>query len=143
MSDVEHPANLGERVSRIEATVTGMDRYAHEKWHDLNNTLTPLVQLPERMAREMAKMQGAVEGQISGVSRDLERAISTAIEKALAPVNATLASLEGRVAQLEMKDSQQTGAKNVINYFLKSPLVGWLTAGALALAALVARSKHL
>src|SRR5687767_9941975 len=128
---------LGERISGLEAKVDGMDRYAHEKWHDLNNTLQPLALLPEKMTRDIAKMQGSFQGQINSVSKDIERTITSAIENAIMPINKAVTDLDSRVSALEKQHEQETGAKNLLSWFLQSPLVGWLVAAGLFFVALL------
>jgi hypothetical protein len=125
------PDPLGERLSSLEATVAGMDKYAHEKWHDLNNTLTPLTGLPLQLTREIARMQGTFDGRMAAITREMERSITAAVEKAIEPISSDLSELRSRVDALESVKQQEAGAKGVIVAIVKSPLIGWLVGAAI------------
>ena len=128
---------LGERISGVEATLETLDKYQHERWHELNNRLQPLFGLPEQLAREVGRMQGSFEGRIGAVTKELERSITAAVEKAMEPVSTDIADLKSRVGALETVKEQEAGAKGVIAAVLKSPAVAWLFAAAVALWALI------
>lgn len=126
----ERSSNVGQRISSLEATVAGMDKYAHEKWHDLNNTLQPLVLLPERITRDIAKLQGSFDGRINAVTKEIERTITVAVENALNPVINDVENLKSRVDALETVRKEHTGMAKAANWLLQSPLIGWLAAAA-------------
>lgn len=128
---------LGERISGLEATVTAFRQYETDKWHKLDNDLTPLVQLPERMTRDIGKLQGTVEGRINSVEKSLERTITVAIEKALIPVIAEVTDLGTRIGVLEKQRNILTGAKLLFVF-----LVQTLIAAIAAVAAVFALGKH-
>lgn len=126
---------LGERLSGLEAQVAGFEKYEHQRWHDLNNTLQPLTGLPLQLTREIAKMQGTFDGRIAAITREIERSITAAVEKAIEPLNARIATLEAKVEALETSKQQETGAKNLIILFMRSPVVSGFIAALLASAA--------
>lgn len=134
---------LGERLSGLEAKVEGMDRYAHDKWHDLNNTLQPLVNLPLQLTRDIAKMQGTFDGRIATISKEIERSITAAVEKAIEPVNADIAVLKTDVETLKAAKLQEDGARSVIATILKSPALGWLVGAAITGWAIVTGKVHI
>lgn len=115
-------------MSGLEARVDGMDKYAHEKWHDLNNSLTPLALLPERITRDIAKIHGQFEGRIGTITKDIERSITAAVEKAIEPVNANVADLTKRMAALEAERIARDSTTSLVKTILKSPLIGWFVA---------------
>lgn len=102
---------IGERVASIDAGFKAFERYSHEKWHDLANTLQPLVLLPEKMTREVAKMQGSFDERLNSVSKELERSIASAIEKALKPITDDVESLRKDVETLKIERLRMTGAR--------------------------------
>jgi hypothetical protein len=126
------PDPLGERLSGLEATVASMDKYAHSKWHDLNNTLQPLTGLPLQLSREIAKMQGTFDGRMSAITRDMERSITAAVEKAIEPVNTEIATLKAKVEALEQANFQEAGAKGLAAAIMRSPIVSVVIGSLLA-----------
>lgn len=82
---------VGERVSGLEAKFIGYEKYSHERWHDLNNTLQPLVGLPMEMARDIAKLEGKLEAKIDG----------------------RLSAIETRLSSIETQRQQLSGAKQL------------------------------
>lgn len=128
---------IGERLSGLEAKVEGMDRYTHEKWHDLNNTLQPLIALPERLTRDVAKIQGIFDGKIHTVSKDFERSIMAAIEKALMPMSADIAELRADVEALKADRHQLTGGRRFAVWIVQT-----LIAAIGAVIAVLTLGKH-
>lgn len=125
---------VGERVAAIDARFEAFERYTHDRWHKLNNDLTPIVNLPSQMARDMGKMEGRFNGQINAVTREVERSITAAVEKAIGPVAAELADLKSDVETLKAGRAQITGAK-MLAVFMVQTIIAALTAlgGVLAL----------
>ena len=125
----------GERIAGLSAQFDAFEKYEHERWHKLNNDLTPLMQLPEKLTREIGRMQGTFDGRIASVLKEIERTMEAAIEKAIKPISDEVAELKRDVDALKSKSLQETGAKNLAVWFLQSPLVGWIAAGVLAFVA--------
>lgn len=130
--------DLGERVAAIDATLKGLDKYSHERWHDLANHLQPLITLPEKMTREIGRLQGTIDGRIATVLKDVERSIEGAIERALKPITDNIDRLEKKVdAQqdeieaLKETHSQFTGGRAILVW------IGQTIASALAAIAAV------
>lgn len=119
--------DVGERLARVEARLEASDDYAHERWHKLNNDLQPLMNLPERLARDMGKMQGLFDGKLGSVTKELERSMEAAISKALVPVTDDVSGLQREVADLRKEiealktaRNQLTGAKIVILWLVQT-----------------------
>jgi hypothetical protein len=129
--------HLGERVSSIEATLEGLEKYEHERWHRLSNDLQPLMQMPERLAREVGKMQGIFDGKINSVSKEIERSIMAAIEKAIQPMGAEIAELRGEVETLKNEQRQMTGARRLGVWLLQT-----IIAALSAIVAVLALGRH-
>ena len=94
------PISVGERLSGLEATVGALQQYEHERWHKLDNDLSPLTLLPAQLARDLAKMEGR-----------LESTLDRALEKELAPIIKDVADLKIDVASLKSKSQQMTGVR--------------------------------
>jgi len=135
------PEQQGERLSSLEAKFDGFERYEHERWHALNNTLQPLVGLPLQLTRDIAKIQGTFDGRIAGITKEIERSITAAVEKAIEPVNADIVALKAAVKVLEGAKSKDEGARGVIASILNSRLLAWLLA-VLGAAWAVLSGKH-
>lgn len=118
---------VGERLSRIEATVDAHAQYERERWHKQDNDLQLLMALPERLARERGEDRGQAEGRINSVVKDLERAITDAVEKAVAPLAAKQADHDQRLDTLEAQRNMLTGAKLLI-IFLVQTFIAAMTA---------------
>lgn len=128
---------LGERLSGLEAAFAGFEKYEHERWHALNNTLQPLAALPLQLTRDIAQIQGTFDGRIAAITKEIERSITAAVEKAIEPVNADLALLKTKVEALEAIQLKNAGAKSLASSFLRSPIItGFI--GALMAAAAIA-----
>lgn len=125
---------VGERVAGIDARLGAFEKYTHERWHALNNDLTPLMQLPERMTRDVGKLQGLVDGKITSLSAELQRSMKAAIDEALKPVIAEVAELKIDVDSLKLKSNQMGGAK-MLGVFIIQTIIAAATAvgGVLAL----------
>lgn len=90
----------GERIAGLEAKFDGYEKYSHERWHDLNNTLQPLVGLPAQMARDIAKLEGKLEAKIDG----------------------RLIAIETRLSAIEGQRQQMTGAKQLMVWLVQTVL---------------------
>jgi seryl-tRNA synthetase len=119
--------NLGERIAGVEAAFERFERYERERWHKQDNDLTPLLQLPERLTREIGKLQGMVEGRINSVSKDIDRSIAAAIKDALQPLSQDMVELKAKVDELERQRNVLTGAK-MTGVFIIQTLLAILTA---------------
>lgn len=111
---------LGERIAGLEAKFDGFDKYTHERWHDLGNTLQSLAMLPEKLTRDIAKLQGTFDGKIDSFRRDIERSIGDAIASALEPVTGDIAKLKAEVDALKEARLQFTGARLVLVWIVQT-----------------------
>jgi hypothetical protein len=50
-------------------------------------------------------------------------------------IEGQIKSMDDRLAAVEREQFRQDGAKNLITWFLQSPLIGWLTAAIVIFAA--------
>lgn len=101
---------ISEAIGRLKGQIDGIEKYIHEKRHDDANVAQKVEALGTRITRDIAAVEGRIEGRIK--------------------------AMDDRLAALERADQQQTGAKNLVAWFLQSPLIGWLAAGVMAFLAL-------
>jgi septal ring factor EnvC (AmiA/AmiB activator) len=99
---------ISEAIGRLSGQVDSLDRYTHEREHGLNNLTQKVDGLSAQITREVARMKAELQVQLDAMDR--------------------------RIASLEAVNNQNAGAKNLAVLILKSPLVGWIAAAALALA---------
>lgn len=92
--------SVGERLSGLEATVSGFERYERERWHKLDNDLQLLVGLPTQMTRDIAKLEGKLEAKIDG----------------------RLSAIETRLLAIENQRQQMTGAKQLFVWLVQTLL---------------------
>lgn len=107
-------SEVGERVAALSASFEAELKYSHDRWHKLNNDLTPLVQLPERLTRDIAKLQGTFDGRMAAMSKDMERSIQLAVERAVDPVRAEMRDHDQRIVALEAAGERSKGAKGML-----------------------------
>lgn len=112
----------GERVASLAASFEAEKNYQHERWHKLDNDLTPIVNLP----RDLAKMEGRLRGEMSTYATGFERAVSKAIEKALSPINEELGKIRGDVDDLKGWRREQTSERGLLKMLLQSPILMYL-----------------
>lgn len=126
-------SELGERIASLAASFEAEKDYNHDRWHKLNNDLTPIVNLPERLTRDIAKLQGTFDGRIASVSKEVERSITAAIEKAIDPVRAEVRENSKRIEMLEAANIKADGVKGALAWFFHSPVSAWLAAAVVIL----------
>jgi hypothetical protein len=96
---VPHPQGLDE-VSRM---IGELSAYMHEGRHGVNNLSTKF----DALAIDIAKRVEAMRTELS----------------------IRLDGMDARIAALEATADQNRGAKNLVTWFLQSPLIGWIAAG--------------
>lgn len=104
-------SELGERMAALAASFEAEKEYQHERWHKLDNDLTPVIQLPEKLTRDIARMQGLMEGRMEA-----------AIEKAMKPVVDEISSLKTRVGALETSKTQISTARMIAVWVIQTVL---------------------
>jgi hypothetical protein len=107
-----------ERLAALIASFDAEKGYQHDRWHKLDNDLTPVVNLPERLTREIGKLHGLVEGKITSVSKELERSMEAAIRKAIEPLSEKVKALETEVEDLKAVRAESTVIRKLGDYFL-------------------------
>jgi septal ring factor EnvC (AmiA/AmiB activator) len=101
---------LSQAIGRLEGLVEGIDRYTHEREHNIANLASKVDGLSQQITREVTRMKAELQVQLDAMDR--------------------------RIAALEATGQQNAGAKNLVIWFLQSPLIGWIAAGILAFIAL-------
>ena len=74
-------AEVGERLASLEASFKSFEKYSHERWHDLSNDLTPVVNMPGQIARDIGKLEGRIDGKISSAVENITKSVRGDIEK--------------------------------------------------------------
>lgn len=100
---------ISEAIGRLSGQVDSLDRYTHEREHGLNNLIQKVEGLGVRITRDIAAVEGRIEGRIK--------------------------AMDDRLVVLETARQRDVGARSFATWFLQSPVIGWLVAAALFLAA--------
>jgi hypothetical protein len=100
---------ISEAIGRLSGQVESLDRYTHEREHGINNLSQKVEGLGVRITRDIASLEGRIEGRIK--------------------------TMDDRLIALEAANQRQAGAKSLGAFVLQSPLIGWLAAVALFVAA--------
>lgn len=100
---------ISQAIGELKGKIDGLDRYTHEREHAINNLRQDVAGLGNLVTREVAKLKAEIKG-------DLDR-------------------LSERVDKLEATQDRQIGAKSLASWILQSPLIGWLVAAGLFVAA--------
>jgi hypothetical protein len=98
MAPQQSSNSQGEKLAALAASFEGFERYNHERWHQLNNDLQPLIGLPVQMARDIAKLEGKIEAKMDG----------------------RLAAIEIRLQAIENQRQQLTGAKQFMVWVVQT-----------------------
>jgi len=90
----------------------------------------------------MAMLRGEVRGQLREVIHTVN-GVSAKVDSlgremgALVGVAADVGDLKRRVGQLEARDSERRGAAHIADTVIRSPVVGWIAAAALAIGGML------
>jgi hypothetical protein len=101
---------ISQAIGRLSGQFESIERYMHEREHGINNLMQKVEALGTRITRDIAAVEGRIEGRIK--------------------------AMDDRLIALELAQQREAGAKNLAVWFLQSPLIGWLAAGAMAFLAL-------
>lgn len=93
-------SNEGERIAKLEAMVSGLQQYERERWHKLDNDLTPVVNLPLQLTRDIAKLEARIDAKIDG----------------------RLAAIEARLTAIEGQKRELTGAQKLLVWFVQTAI---------------------
>jgi hypothetical protein len=89
------------------------------------------------MADSMNKNHDMILGEMRGQLREVVHSVNNLSGKfdaltrevvALGPLAVQIAEIKAKVEKLETTNLQQTGAKNLVVWFLQSPLFAWVAA---------------
>lgn len=62
---------VGERLAAIETSIKMMQDYEKEHWHKLNNDLTPIMMLPDKLQRELKTSLAPLVKDIEQLQKDV------------------------------------------------------------------------
>lgn len=100
---------ISEAIGELKGSVKAIETYVHEGRHGVNNLSQKFDALGVKIAADIAAVEARIE----------------------AKVDAYIRSNDERVLALEKEHERQTGAKNLVAWFLQSPLIGWIVAAVL------------
>jgi hypothetical protein len=106
---------LGERIASLAASFEAEKDYSHDRWHKLDNDLTPIINLPTQISRDIAKLEGKLEAKIDG----------------------RLSAIEARLYAIESQRQQLSGAKQLGVWLIQT-----LIAAAAAVTGIIAMGRH-
>jgi archaellum component FlaC len=107
---------ISEAIGRLSGQVESLDRYTHEREHNIAN---------------LAQKVEGIGALVANAKAEINASMTTAIER----VEARIHTIDERVTILERIKERETGARGIIAWLLQSPLVGWLVAAILFVAA--------
>jgi predicted RNase H-like nuclease (RuvC/YqgF family) len=93
---------ISEAIGRLSGQVDSLDRYTHEREHNIAGLSSKVDGLGTQITREVTRMKAELQVQLDAMDR--------------------------RIAALESSGQIQRGQRNVIVWVLQSPLVGWFVA---------------
>jgi hypothetical protein len=108
---------ISEAIGRLSGQVESLDRYTHEREHNIANLAAKVDGLGTQITREVARMKAELQVQLDAMDR--------------------------RLSALEQINQQQVGAKNFAVLILKSPAIGWLVGAAISAWAILTGKVHL
>lgn len=111
---------ISEAIGRLEGRFEGVERYIHDNRHAVANNSQKIDGLGVQITKEIA----AAEARIAA-------SVSTAIER----VEARIQTIDDRVTVLEKIKERETGARGLAMWFVQSPLIAWIFAAAVVIAA--------
>jgi len=107
---------ISEAIGRLSGQVDALDRYTHEREHNIAN---------------LSQKVDAIGPLVANAKAEINASLTTAIER----VEARLHTIDERVTILERIRERETGARGLLAWFIQSPLVGWIAAALLFVAA--------
>jgi hypothetical protein len=97
---------ISQAIGRLSGQVESLDRYTHEREHGLNNLAQKVEGLGIRITRDIAAVEGRIEGRIK--------------------------AMDDRLLALERAEQRETGARSVVLWLIRNPLVSFLIGAAVA-----------
>ena len=100
---------ISEAIGELKGKIDGIDKYVHEWRHGVNN-----------VSQKVDSLGVKIAGDIAGLRAEIRTDLDT---------------LGERVAKLEARQAEQSGAKGLAVALMQSPLLAWLFAAAVVVAA--------
>lgn len=107
---------ISEAIGELKGSVKAIETYVHEGRHGVNNLSQKVDGLGVQIGRDVAALK--------------------------AELRVDIEALSNRVRALEDSQNKQTGAKSLVVWFLQSPLVAWISAAVLFVAAMLTRGQR-
>lgn len=107
---------ISERLGRLDGRFDGIERYMHEREHNISNLTQKLDAISVQFSKEIATAKAEV---------------STSLER----VEARIQTIDERVTVIERGRERESGARGLAVWLLQSPMLAWIAAAAVAIAA--------
>lgn len=111
---------ISEAIGGLRGQLEALDRYTHEREHNIANLTQAVNGIGSLVSREVASAKA-----------EINTSFTTAIER----VEARIATIDERVTLLERTKERDAGARGILAWLLQSPLIGWIAAAALFVTA--------
>lgn len=110
MSEPRQLDEISQSIGKLIGQVEGIEKYIHGERHAVNNLSQKVDALGVNIMRDIAAVEARIEEKIE--------------------------AMKARMADLEKDRAERRGGMSVVQAILKSPAIGWLVGGALAIWAL-------
>lgn len=104
---------ISEAIGRLQGSFEGLERYNHEREHNIADLRQAVAGVGSLVSREVARMKGELQGDLISLRSDIDK-------------------LSDRIAIVEGVQQQQVGATGLLSGILKSPLIGALIGAAIS-----------
>lgn len=111
MSEPRQLDEISQSIGKLIGQVEGIEKYIHGERHAVNNLSQKVDALGVNIMRDIAAVEARIDEKIE--------------------------AMKARMADLEQDRAQRQGGMSVVQAILKSPLIGWLVGGALAVWAIL------
>lgn len=96
---------ISQAIGGLQASVSGIERYIHDKQHEENGVSQKIDALGHRIGKDITAVEGRIEGRIR--------------------------AMDERLIALELSAAGDSRTRSIVAVVVQSPLIGWI-AGVIA-----------